>query len=89
MIIEVAIGRLVLDGIPLTGAEGRIVSDAVTARLTQLLAGDGDGPRPVGNARARVTGGTVAAADADPGLLGRQIAEAVYPGLRRAVEGRA
>jgi hypothetical protein len=85
MRIDLHIERLVLDGLPLTGAEGARVGRAVERELARLLAK----PRA---ADALRRGGTVPdlrappfelGAGDRPDAIGRKIARAVHGGLGR------
>ncbi len=84
MNINLHIERLVLDGLPITSSQGALVQSAVETELAQLL---NDG----GLASSLQSGGAMPSARADaiqltsesnPTQIGRQIARAVYGGLR-------
>jgi hypothetical protein len=90
MNIKIHIERLVLDGLPVTAAQGAHVSAAVENELARLLAG-------IGLSHALRTGGAVPAIRADrvrvpnelqPARLGREIANAVYGRIAEPRPGR-
>lgn len=85
MKINVHIERLILEGLPVTIAEGPIVQRAVEGELTRLLAPGGLSDEfRLGTAmsQARV-GNLVMAAKNGPANLGQGIARAVYSGIGR------
>jgi hypothetical protein len=84
--ISIHIERLILDGLPVTGAQGRIVQSAVESELVRLLGVDGLSPQllPSGGAIRSVTGGTVQLSrDHSPVRLGEQIASALHGAVSR------
>jgi len=82
--IRVNIERLVLEGLPITRAQGPVVQEAVEVELSRLLSEGGLGPElasggAVPSLRAegvRLNGGS-------PAQMGRQIARSVYGGMNR------
>ncbi len=83
MYIELHIERLVLEGLPLSAAQGRLVQAAAEAELSRLLTENG-------LASAWLAGGAVPALNASPiqltagsspAQVGRQIAQSVYGGI--------
>lgn len=85
MNLNVQIDRVVLDGLNLGYLDRTRLNQAMRAELTQLLAADGLAAALLaGGAQPRLPAGSISAqADADPELLGRQIAQAVYKGIGR------
>lgn len=83
MNVHVHIDRLVLDGVPVTAAEGPLVQAAVEAELARLLTDRGLAAGLAGGAALRRTAGTalVMSPDATPGDLGTGIARSVHGGL--------
>ncbi len=83
MNISIHIDRLILDGLPVTGAQGPLVQAAVESELARLLGVDGLSPHlRSGGAIQSVTGGTVQLTrDRSPVRLGKQIARAVHGGV--------
>ena len=86
MNINVLIERLVLDGLPITRSQGRIVQAAVEAELARLIAAGelktdllGGGARPYASANA-----IQLASDDSPTRIGQQIAQSVYGGIGRS-----
>ena len=85
MNINLHIERLVLEGLPLTRAQGPMVQRAVEMELARLFAGTGIGSgfRSSGTV-PRANGGAMQfARDATPGQLGTQIAQSVHQGLSK------
>lgn len=81
MTIRVVIDHLILDGLPIQSDQGPAVRRAVEAELARLLAAGGVGL--TGEAVDRVRGGDVQVGrNGNPADLGRQIAGAVYRGVR-------
>lgn len=83
MNINVSIERLILEGIALPHSQRPIVQAAVETELARLLTADG-------LASLLMTGGTLPvipgrsiqlSSDGNPGMLGQQIARAVYGGI--------
>lgn len=88
MRIELHIERLVLDGLPLTRADGALVQAAVEAELARLLAEGGLGPgllAGVALPSLRVDAVQLAAGSS-PAQIGQQIGRAVFGGLGRGDE---
>lgn len=85
MKIVVHIERLVLEGLPVTSAQGPRLRRAVEHELTRLLASGGvDGPLSGGGALARVEAPQLHIQPRErPDALGRRIAGSVYGGIRR------
>jgi len=83
MKINVHIERLVLEGLPLSRAQGPLVQRAVEAELARLLAGTNAGKDlPSAGRIPRAVGSPVQYAnDASPRQLGTQIAQSVHAGL--------
>jgi hypothetical protein len=83
MNINLYIGRLVLDGVPLAPGGGPLMQAAVQAELTHLLAGGSltDALRSGGTLYNVMTAGIQLAGDGSPAQLGEQIAGAVYEGI--------
>jgi hypothetical protein len=87
MSIHLHIDRLVLDGLPLSPADGPLFKAALVSELTRLM-GDGLSPELAEGAavpRLRAQGIEVAPSDG-PGIIGKKIAGSVYGGLG---DGRA
>jgi hypothetical protein len=86
MRIEVAIERLVLDGIELPLVQQARLQAAIEAELGRLMLEGGLATELAqGGALPALRGGTLnLSGQADPAQLGRQIARAVYQGLGRA-----
>lgn len=83
MKVNVHVERLVLDGLPVTGAQGAKVQDAVAKELTRLLGAGGLSHEfRAGGAVPEVrTHGFEVARENHPIGIGRQIARAVYGGI--------
>jgi hypothetical protein len=83
MKVNVHIERLVLDGLPITSAQGPRVRHAVERELTRLLGVGGlSGELRAGGAVPSVrAGGFEVARENHPTGIGRQIARAVYGGI--------
>jgi hypothetical protein len=85
MRIVLHIDRLVLDGLPVTGAESPRLRRALARELSRLLASGGVAPSLSGGtalpqvAAARLT----TTGREKPDALGRKIAHAVYAGIGR------
>jgi hypothetical protein len=84
MNINLCIERLILDGLPITNRQGALVQAAVETELSRLLAERGlasslqsGGAMP--NVRAD---GIHLTAENNPAQMGKQIAQAVYGGLK-------
>jgi hypothetical protein len=86
MKIELHIDRLVLEGLPLSAAQGALVQRAVEAELARLLAEGGLSESwHLGGAVPVVRGSALSLAPrGDPAQLGAQIAQSVYSGLNPA-----
>lgn len=85
MSVRIHIERLVLDGLPLTAADGPALRAAVTAELARLAAAGGLSPALLAAGRVRgVAGGPLRVTRGGPaGELGAGIARAVYGGIGR------
>jgi hypothetical protein len=85
MKIVLHIDRLVLDGLPVTGADGPRLRRALTRELTRLLA-DGGVAHGLsgGTALPRLGAPRLTYAGRErPDALGRKIAQSVYAGIGR------
>jgi hypothetical protein len=83
MNIRLQIERLVLEGLPVTSAQGPLVKSAIEAELTRLLTARGLSQElRAGGAVPRVsaTAFQVSSPNA-PATIGRQIAHSVYGGI--------
>ncbi len=94
MAIEVRIDRLILEGLPLSAAQGALVQRAVEQELARLLMEGGLAESwHAGGASPSVQGGAITLAPGgSPAQMGAQIAQSVYSGLGGAVslsKGRA
>ena len=83
MNIHVHIERLILDGLPVTTAQGPLVQAAVESEISRLLGADGlSASLRVGGALPSVAGGTIELrSNPGPVDLGKQIATAVSGAL--------
>ncbi|GAC1347448.1 MAG: hypothetical protein NVSMB27_12890 [Ktedonobacteraceae bacterium] len=83
MNINVYIERLILDGLPIAHRERPMLQAAVEAELARLLTNDGLAPGlQTGAMVPHIPGGSIQlTADGNPGVLGEQIAQAVYGGI--------
>jgi len=83
MSIELRIDRLVLEGLPLSAAQGALVQRAVEQELARLLAEGSLGESwQRGGALPVVQGGAITLTPAvNPTQMGVQIAQSVYSGL--------
>jgi len=83
MAIELRIDRLILEGLPLSAAQGALVQRAVEQELARLLAEGGLSESwHAGGAAPVVQGGAITLAPgASPAQMGAQIAQSVYSGL--------
>lgn len=82
--IKVHIERLVLDGLPVTRAQGPLVQAAVEAELSRLLSEGGLGHElAAGGAVPAVRADSINSAGKSPAQIGRQIAKSVYGGIGR------
>lgn len=81
--INIAIERLVLDGLPLTQAGHPLLQAAIEAELTRLLAAGGLAhDLQSGGAFPRLPGGNIHLAGNDtPAHLGQQIARAIHSSI--------
>ncbi|MDV7390899.1 hypothetical protein RZS08_06090 [Arthrospira platensis SPKY1] len=79
------VDRLVLDGIEVAARERPLLQTAVETELARLIGESGLEPGLLaGGAVPAVLGGSVQLSEPpDPTALGRQIAQAVYGGMRR------
>ena len=81
MKINLHIERLVLEGLPLSSAQGPVVQLAVQQELTRLLLSNGIGPGLIsGGTMPHAAGG---ATEASPRQMGTQIAQSVHEGLAK------
>ena len=84
MKINLHIDRLVLEGLPLTRAQGPLVQQAVELELARLLGGGVAPGLRSGDTIPRATGGPLQfAPEASPRQLGTQIAQSVHEGLSK------
>jgi len=82
--IKVHIEKLVLDGLPVTRAQGPLVQAAVEAELSRLLSEGGLGSElAAGEAVPSVRAISINSVGKSPAQIGRQIARAVYGGIGR------
>lgn len=83
MNIYVHIERLILDGLPVTAAQGPLVQAAVESEISRLLGADGlAASLRMGGAMPSVAGGTFQLrSNPGPVDLGKQIAKAVSGAL--------
>jgi hypothetical protein len=83
MSVRIHIERLVVDGLPLTAADGPRLRAAVAAELTRLVTEGGLSPEVMSGGRMRsVAGGGLRVADGGgAGAVGTGIARAVYGGI--------
>ncbi len=83
MAIELRIDRLVLEGLPLSAAQGALVQRAVELELARLLAEGGLAESwHAGGAVPLAQGGAITLSPGgSPAQLGAQIAQSVYSGL--------
>ena len=82
--IHLHIERLVLEGLPVAPRQGALVQAALEAELARLLREGGLAPawRADGAAPSASADAVQLAGESDPAQVGRQIARAVYGGLR-------
>jgi hypothetical protein len=85
MNINVHIKQLILDGLPVTRAQGPLIQAAVESELARFLGVEGLSTNlRSGGAIQSVTGGTVhLTSERSPIRLGHQIARAVHGGISR------
>jgi hypothetical protein len=85
MNIDLHIERLILDGLPVTRAQGPLIQVAIESELARLLGVEGlSANLRSGGAIQSLTGGSVRlASDRNPVRLGQQIARAVHGGVSR------
>ena len=82
MNINVSIERLVLDGLPVTSAQGSLLGAAVETELVRLLATGGlEMGLQSGGAWPSLPVDVVLLTASKPAQLGQQIAQAVYGGI--------
>ena len=83
MNVHLHIDRLVLEGLPVTAAQGPLVQAAVEAELAWLLTDRGLAPGLLAGGALRRTTGTALgmSPDATPGELGTGVARSVHGGL--------
>ncbi|OGB24077.1 MAG: hypothetical protein A3I66_11425 [Burkholderiales bacterium RIFCSPLOWO2_02_FULL_57_36] len=80
--VTLHIERVVIDGVPLTGAQAAQLRAALQGELTNLLERDGAGFLLQGGAMPRSTAPAIQVfAPVRPAELGRQIARSVYASL--------
>ncbi len=89
MRIELRIDRLVLEGLPLSAAQGELVQKAIEAELARLLAEGGLAQSwDKGAALAAVqAAGITLSPGGSPAQMGAQIAQSVYSSLGGAPSG--
>lgn len=85
MKVNVHIERLILEGLPVGRTQGPGVQAAVESELARLIRAEGLGEAlGAGGAMPSVKAGQMQlSGDGDPTRLGRQIAHAVFGGMRR------
>ncbi len=85
MNINLHIERLILDGLPISTAQGALVRAAVEAELSRLLSDGGlHAGLQTGVALESVRAGALRlSADSTPKRLGQQIARSIYGGIGR------
>jgi hypothetical protein len=85
MRIDVHIERLVLEGLPVTSADGPRVRAAVEAELARLLATGELGREPIaGGAMARAPAPQISIGqNGRPDAIGRAVARSVHAGIGR------
>jgi hypothetical protein len=82
MNINVSIERLVLDGLPMSSAQGSLLGATVETELARLLTTGGlEASLQSGGAWPSVPVSVVQVTASKPAQLGQQIAQAVYGGL--------
>ena len=87
MTVTLHIDRLVLDGLAVSSQGGRVLSTAVEAELTRLLA-SGALPVSSGISVPRLAApGVTLEAGATPAALGTQVAGALFSGLSQSIDG--
>jgi hypothetical protein len=86
MNIRLHIERLILDGLPVTRAQGPRVKAALEAELTRMLVeGGGLSQELQRGVIPQVRAGNLPfTAESSPAQLGKQIAQSVYGGIGRA-----
>lgn len=85
MNIRVRIGRLILEGLPLSVTDGPGVRRAVESELTRLLAGGGISTSLQSGAMPQVRADALQySAHSDLKQLGKQIARSLYGGIGKA-----
>jgi hypothetical protein len=83
--IKLHIDHLILEGLPVSSAQGPRVRAAVESELTRLLAAGGLSPELRGGAVPRVRAGNLQfSAESSPAQLGKKIARSVYGGIGKA-----
>ncbi len=84
MNINVQIERLVLEGVPISPSQGRLLQGAVEKELGRLLRGEGLPEKwQGGGAVSCVPGGMIQLMpERNPNQMGQQIAQAVYRGKK-------
>jgi hypothetical protein len=85
MKVSVHVERLVLEGLPVSAAQGGLVRAAVEEELSRLLAaGELDPALVAAGSLPRLEAGALRLEEqTDPARVGRQIARAVYEGVGR------
>jgi hypothetical protein len=85
MNVQLHIERLVLDGLPVTAAQGPRVKAAAEAELTRLLVEGGLSRELRGGAIPQVRAGNLQLSpECDAVHLGKQIAQSVYGGIGKS-----
>ncbi|WP_375448794.1 hypothetical protein [uncultured Nostoc sp.] len=83
MNINIQIERLVLEGVPISPSQGRVLQRTVEVELGRLLRDEGLPENWQGSAVSRVPGGTMQLTPGtNPSQLGQQIARVVYQGMK-------
>lgn len=82
--VVVHIDRLVLDGVPMSGAQGAQLKASVIRELARLLQRDGVGPDPRGTAVPTLAAPAIQIPEPyRPSDLGRHIARSLHASLNR------
>jgi hypothetical protein len=86
MKIQIHIGRLVLDGLPVTRAQGARVRAAAERELSRLMQQGGVGPHlAAGGAMPKLAAPAIRFSRSErPETLGKRIAQSIHGGIGRA-----
>ena len=85
MNVQLHIERLILDGLPVTAAQGPRVKAAMEAELTRLLVEGGLSHELGGGAIPQVRAGNLQfSPECSPVHLGKQIAQSAYGGIGKS-----